>query len=118
MRARANNASVASPDVLTRMLNGGISLSAIFMAGQLRPQARLTPTSMRRALGLATSCAEVGGTLRVPAGREKLIWTVTVLWRRVPETCRSRKFEPAGVPVRYPLPMPLRGGVRHQYCRA
>jgi hypothetical protein len=100
------------------MLNGGISLSAIFMAGQLRPQARLTPTSMRRALGLATSCVEAGGTLRVPAGRERLIWTVTVLWRSVPETCRSRKFDPAGFAVGDPLAMPVRGGLHHQYFRA
>ena len=71
MRASANNAIVASPEVPTRMLNGGISLSAIFMAGQLRPQARLTATSMRRAVGLATSWADAGGTLRVPAGQQE-----------------------------------------------
>src|SRR5215831_11603253 len=70
MTASANNATVASPDVLTRMLNGGISLSAIFMAGQLSPQARLTATSMRRAVGSAASWVEAGGTLRVPAGQE------------------------------------------------
>jgi len=71
MTASANNATVASPDVLTRMLNGGISLSAIFMAGQLSPQARLTATSMRRAVGSAASWVEAGDTLSVPAGQEK-----------------------------------------------
>src|SRR5262245_60524514 len=71
MTASANNATVASPDVLTRMLNGGISLSAIFMAGQLSPQARLTATSMRRAVGSAASWVEAGDTLSVPAGQEE-----------------------------------------------
>src|SRR5258705_4345514 len=53
---------VASPEVPVRMLNGGISSSAIFIAGQLSPQARLTPTSMRRAVVSAASCGE-GGTM-------------------------------------------------------
>src|SRR5262245_4115373 len=71
MTASANNATVARPDALTRMLNGGISSSAIFMAAQLRPQARLTATSMRRAVGSAASWVEATGTLRVPAGQEE-----------------------------------------------
>ena len=37
------------------MLNGGMSLSATFMAGQVKPQARLTATSMRRPVGSAVS---------------------------------------------------------------
>src|SRR5258705_4486181 len=53
---------VASPEVPVRMLNGGISSSAIFIAGQLSPHARLTPTSMRRAVVSAASCGE-GGTM-------------------------------------------------------
>src|SRR5215468_6401068 len=71
LTASANKATGASSDVLTRMLNGGISLSAIFMAGQLSPQARLTATSMRRAVGSAASWVEAGDTLSVPAGQEK-----------------------------------------------
>ena len=58
-----SNATVARPDVPVRMLNGGISSSAIFIAGQLKPQAKLTATSMRRARR-AASFAEAGGTLQ------------------------------------------------------
>src|SRR6516162_5678137 len=47
-KASVNNTTVASPEVPTRMLNGGMSLSAILKAGQLTPQARLTATSMTR----------------------------------------------------------------------
>src|SRR5262249_29412542 len=61
MKARANSVTVARPDVPARMLNGGISLSAILSAAQLTPQARLTATSMRRARR-ATSFEEGGGT--------------------------------------------------------
>jgi hypothetical protein len=35
------------------MLNGGMSLSAILKAGQLTPQARLTATSITRAVASA-----------------------------------------------------------------
>jgi hypothetical protein len=52
-KASANNTTVASPDVPTRMLNGGMSLSAIFKAGQLTPQAKLTATSITRAVASA-----------------------------------------------------------------
>ena len=65
--ATANNVSVASPVVPTRMLKGGISSSAIFMAGQVRPQARLNETSMTRAAASAGSCVEGLGTVDVPA---------------------------------------------------
>src|SRR5262245_19077112 len=56
--ASASKITVARPDVPTRMLNGGISLSAIFMDGQLKPQHRLTATSMSRAVALAVSCGD------------------------------------------------------------
>jgi hypothetical protein len=46
------------------MLNGGISLSAIFMAGQVRPHARLTPTSMSRAVASTVTCEGELGTRR------------------------------------------------------
>jgi hypothetical protein len=46
-------------------------LSAIFIAGQLKPQARLTATSIKRAEESADCCGEAGGTFRVPAGREE-----------------------------------------------
>src|SRR6266540_7260275 len=71
MNASANSVAVASPEVPTRMLNGGISLSAIFIAGQLKPQARLTATSIKRAEESADCCGEADGTLRVPVGREE-----------------------------------------------
>jgi hypothetical protein len=56
-------ARVARPDVPTRMLNGGISSSAIFIAGQLKPQHRLTATSMSRAVASAVSCGDGLGIL-------------------------------------------------------
>ena len=71
MNASVNSVAVASPEVPTRMLNGGISLSAIFIAGQLKPQARLTATSIKRAEESADCCGEASDTLRVPAGREE-----------------------------------------------
>ena len=42
---------------IARMVNGGISISAIRIAGQVRPHARQSPTSMMRAL-----TASVAGT--------------------------------------------------------
>ena len=68
--ASVSNAAVARPDVPIRMLNGGISPSAIFIAGQLKPQAKLTATSMRRARPTA-SFAEAGGTLQGSGSREQ-----------------------------------------------
>ena len=62
--ASANNVSTASTQVPTRMLNGGISSSAIFIAGQVRPQARLTPTSMSRAVASTVTCEGELGTQR------------------------------------------------------
>src|SRR3954471_8320133 len=61
-KASANSVTVARPEVPVRMLNGGISSSAIFIAPQLSPHARLTPTSMRRAVVSAACCGE-GGTV-------------------------------------------------------
>src|SRR5262249_38461772 len=69
MNASVSNAAVARPDVPIRMLNGGISSSAIFIAGQLKPQAKLTATSMRRARPTA-SFAEAGGTLQGSGSRQ------------------------------------------------
>ena len=45
--ANANTVIVPSTQVPVRMENGGISSSAIFIAGQVRPQARLSPTSVQ-----------------------------------------------------------------------
>src|SRR5262249_31702363 len=63
-KASANNVTVASPEVPTRMLNGGMSLSAIFKAGQLSPQARLTATNMTRAVASSAYCGARRGTLQ------------------------------------------------------
>src|SRR4029453_8124733 len=89
MKASANSVTVASPDASTRMLNGGVSLSPIFVPGQLKPQARLTATSIKRAEESADCCGEADGTLRVPAGREE---------RRLVEHRRSLLSQ--GLPVR------------------
>src|SRR5262249_10785106 len=91
-KASANNVTVASPEVPTRMLNGGMSLSAIFKAAQLRPQARLTATSMTRAV--------------VSAGREegKLVYH-----RRGPLAQGPR-------PVKTPIPCG-RFVMLHRSCR-
>ena len=54
-QALAGEETVASivrapmPAVEARMLNGGISLSAIFMTGQVKPQMRQRPTSINLA---------------------------------------------------------------------
>ena len=66
--ASANNVSVASPEVPARMLNGGISVSAIFIAGQDSPQARLTVTSISRAVASAVVCEAGVGTRGMTGG--------------------------------------------------
>ena len=48
-RQIASIVSVPMPAVEARMLNGGISLSAILMTGQVTPQMRQTPTSINLA---------------------------------------------------------------------
>src|SRR6266516_2411113 len=95
MKASVNSVTVASPEVPTRMLNGGISLSAIFIAGQLKPQASLTATSIKRAEESADCCGKAGDTLRVPAGREErrlVLHGRSLLAQRLPvgKTRRSR----------------------------
>src|SRR5215471_14425772 len=69
-KASVNNTTVATPDVPTRMLNGGMSLSAIFKAGQLTPQARLTH---QHNAGCRVGRLRQGEAwhVRGPAGREE-----------------------------------------------
>jgi hypothetical protein len=51
-----------------RMLNGGMSSSAIFIAGHDKPQARLTVTSKSRAVASAVACEAGVGTRGMTGG--------------------------------------------------
>src|SRR5262245_25508097 len=65
-KATANRTAQASPDVAVRKLNGGISSSAIFMIGQVRPHARLSATSISRATASELVREDGRGTNRDP----------------------------------------------------
>jgi hypothetical protein len=71
--AIANNVAAPTAVVPMRMLNGGISISAIFMIGQVTPQVMLSTTSINVAVvaSLSLGLAAAKGTFRKSCGECK-----------------------------------------------